>query len=57
MPALRAARMEQQIVEVPENEVVVSLGRSEAILAGTVGKQAAAFVHDRYALGFEPVHR
>ncbi len=30
MPALRAARMEQKIVKVPENEVVVALSRSQA---------------------------
>ena len=37
MPALGAARVEQKIVKVPKNEVIVALGRSEAIVAGSAG--------------------
>ena len=36
VPAFRAARVEQKIVKVPENEVVVTLGRSQAAVAGGV---------------------
>ena len=31
VPAFRAARVEQKIVKIPENEIVVALGRSQAI--------------------------
>ena len=34
--AFRAARVEQKIVKVPENEVVVTLGRSQPAVAGSV---------------------
>src|ERR1022692_1103052 len=37
VPAFRAARVENEIVKVPQNEVVVTLGRSEAIVASSVG--------------------
>jgi len=33
VPALCAARMEQQIVKVPKNQVVVTLGRPQATVA------------------------
>ena len=36
MPAFGAARVEQKIVKIPENEVVVALGRPEAFVAGGV---------------------
>ena len=29
MPALRAARMEQQIVKIPKNKIVITLGSTE----------------------------
>src|SRR5580704_2783062 len=36
VPAFRAARVEQKIVKVPKNEVIVTLDRSKATLAGNV---------------------
>ena len=36
MPARRAARVEQQIVKIPENEVVIALGRPQVAIAGGV---------------------
>ena len=36
MPAFRAARVKKKIVKVPKNEVVVTLGRSEATVASSL---------------------
>ena len=47
MPAFRAARVEQKIVKVPENEVVVALGRSEAAVAGGVDLEKDLAIHQQ----------
>src|SRR5215471_7840013 len=44
---LRATRVEQKIVKVPNNEVVVTLGRSEAILAGSVDLEKNLAVNEQ----------
>ena len=36
VPAFRAARVEQKIVKVPEHEIVVALGQSQAAVASSV---------------------
>src|ERR1700686_131410 len=36
MPSLRAVGVEQQIVKIPEHEVIVALGRSQAIAFGSL---------------------
>ena len=36
MSAFRAARVEQEIVKIPENEIVVALVRPQAAVAGSV---------------------
>jgi len=37
MPAFRAARVEKKIVKIPENEIVVTLSRSEPAIRGSFG--------------------
>ena len=34
MPALRAARVENEIVKVPENKIAVAFGRPKALVPG-----------------------
>ena len=36
VPAFRAARVEQKIVKIPEDEVVVAFGRAKDFVAGRV---------------------
>src|SRR5580693_6571837 len=36
VPAFRAARVEQKIVKIPKNKIVIALGRSKAVAAGSV---------------------
>ena len=50
VPALRAARVEQQIVKVPKDEVVVALARSQAAVAGIDLEQDAAVQQQREQL-------
>jgi len=57
LPALGAVRMEQKIVKIPENEIVVALGRPQAIAAGSVDleknlaiQQQSKKLHPRKAL-------
>ena len=47
VPAFRAARVEQKIVKVPKNEVVVTLGRSEATVAGGVDLEKDLAIHQQ----------
>jgi hypothetical protein len=45
--ALRAPRVEEEIVKVPENEVVVALGRPEATVAGGVDLEKDLAIHQQ----------
>ena len=47
LPALRAARVEQEIVKVPEHEVVVTLGQSEAPAASSVDLEKNLAIHQQ----------
>ena len=47
VPAFRAARVEQKIVKVPKNEVVVTLGRSEAAVASGVDLEKDLAIHQQ----------
>jgi len=37
MPPFHAARVEKKIVKIPEDEIVVTLGRSEPTIGGSSG--------------------
>ena len=47
LSAFGAARMEQKIVKIPENEVVVALGRPEAVVAGSVDLEQDLAIHQQ----------
>ena len=47
MSAFRAARVEQEIVKIPENEVVVALGRPQAAVAGVVDLEQDLAIHEQ----------
>ena len=45
--AFRAARVKQEIVKIPENEIVVALGRPEAAVAGVVDLEQDPAIHEQ----------
>ena len=47
MPALRAARVKEDIVKVPENEVVVALRRPQATVAGGIDLEEDLAIHQQ----------
>ena len=47
MPARRAARVEQQIVKVPENEVGVALGGSQVAVVGGIDPEQDLAIHQQ----------
>src|SRR6201987_6558637 len=47
MSNFRAARVKQKIVKVPENEVVVTFGRSQTTIAGRVDLEKDLAIHQQ----------
>ena len=47
MPARRAARVEQQIVKVPENEVGVALGGTQVAIVGGIDLEEDLAIHQQ----------
>ena len=53
MPALRAARVENEIVKVPENKIAVAFGRPKALVPGRANLEKDVAV-DKQAENLEP---